>query len=63
MKFFSSIYKGMQIDRYKYYIPKKVIMDTESVLVNFPLKNNPNEMMVFWAGIKEKNKIIVNLVV
>ena len=63
MKFSSSKRNRSQSDRFKYYIPQKAITDTEDILKDFPLKYNPHEMFVYWAGIKENNKFTVNLVV
>lgn len=63
MKFFSTIWNKRLLDEFKYYIPQKVIKDTESILIDFPSNYTPHEMIVYWVGIKEKNKSIVNLVV
>ncbi len=51
------------MDEYKYYIPRQVIIDTERILSDFTLKGYPCEEIVYWAGIREANKITVLLVV
>lgn len=56
-------HKESQLDQFQYYIPLQVIADTECILRDFPLKNDPHEMIVFWAGVRDGNKITVKLVV
>jgi hypothetical protein len=51
------------LDEFQYYVPLKAIIDTEHSLLDFPLMHKPDEMLVFWAGIREANKSIVKLVV
>ena len=63
MKLFYSIRNELLLYEFKYYIPRKVITDTEAMLLDFPSKYNPHEMIVYWAGIREKNKSMVNLVI
>lgn len=63
MRLFFSRQNGLQLDGFQYYIPRKVIADTERILLNFPLKRKPDEMIVYWAGIREGDKSTVRLVV
>ena len=63
MRFFSSKQNDLILDELQYYIPRKVIVDTERILLVFPLKRKPEEMIVYWAGIREGVKSIVRLVV
>lgn len=63
MRFFSLKRKEFQLDEFQYYIPRKVIADTESILLSFPSKRKPDEMIVYWAGIREGDKSTVRLVV
>ncbi len=63
MKLFSSLQNLLSLDKLKYYISRKVISDTEAILLDFPSKHVPHEMIVYWAGIRENNKSIVSLVI
>lgn len=63
MRFFSSKQNGLQLDELQYYIPRKAIADTERILLDFPFKRKPDEMIAYWAGIKKGNKSTVRLVV
>jgi len=63
VSFFSSKQNKLQLDELQYYIPGKVIVDTERILLDFPLKRKPDEMIVYWAGIREGDKSTVRLAV
>lgn len=63
MTFFSSKQHRFQSDGFQYYVPLKAIKDTEHILLDFPLVNRPEEMIVFWAGTRKADKSTVILVI
>ena len=63
MTFFSSKQHRFKLDKSHYYIPLKAIIDTERILLDFPLRREPEEKIVFWAGVREEVKSTVKLVI
>jgi len=63
MRLFSSWRNEIQTDDFQYFIPRKAITDSERILLSFPSKRKPEEMLVYWAGIRERNKLTVKLVI
>jgi len=56
-------YKKRESDELQYYIPHKVIEDTERILSDFSSNQHPCEEIVYLAGIREANRAMVRLVV
>lgn len=50
-------------DRKKYFIPIKVVRDTEKILLEYARKKTANEGLVYWGGIDNGNIITVNAVI
>lgn len=63
MRFFFFKEEQAPSDELQYFLPRKVIVDTERILLDFPLKRKPDEMIVYWVGIREGDKSTVKLVV
>ena len=63
MRVFTCQQYRCQLDEFQYYVPLRALLLTEQSLRDYPLTHEPDEMLVFWAGIREANKSIVKLVV
>ena len=47
------------IDNFSYIIPQNVIADTEKILCDYAQCEPSNEGLVYWAGVRENNRITI----
>jgi len=58
-----SFKRRIKLDSCEYRIPQKAIIDSERILLDFPSGQEPEEKIVFWAGIRKGIYSTITLVI